>query len=430
MSKPNVLLVICHDLGRHVGCYGVKTVHTPNIDGLAAGGVRFADNFCTAPQCSPSRSSMMTGRYPHANGMMGLAHGPFAWEMHSDERHIARVMRENGYDTVLSGVQHVTQKPQTLGFDEILVGKMTCDEVTGRFCKWLTKRGKTSKPFYAQVGYFEPHRSFDFGGTEPDDELGVWVPPYLKDGDETRIELAAMQGSIRKMDAAFGRILGQLERNDLAEDTLVIFTVDHGIPFPRAKCTLYDPGISTALIMRWPRGGISGGRTCDALVSNVDMVPTLLDLLDLERPANLQGVSFAPCLAGEPCKPRREIFAEKTFHTFYDPMRCIRTDRYKYIVNFHRGCRVEVPTDVQRGGTYRAMLGEIVGGRDDFELYDLGTDPNETKDLAGSDDLKDIEADLRRRLLAWMENTGDPLLEGPVTSPTYLRVRGQLQTGR
>ena len=430
MKKPNVLLVICHDLGRHVGCHGVDTVRSPNIDGLAGEGVRFARNFCTAPQCSPSRSSMMTGRYPHANGMMGLAHGPFQWKMHPEERHVARIMGENGYDTVLSGVQHVTQKPETLGFDRILAGKMTCDEVTERFCKWLTKRGKTSKPFYAQVGYFEPHRSFDFGGAEPDDALGVWVPPYLRDCAETRKELAAMQGAIRRMDGAFGDVLATLERTELADDTIVVFTVDHGIAFPRAKCTLYDPGIGTTLIMRWPGGGISAGATCEDLISNVDLLPTLLDLTGVDLPDNLHGRSFAPYLLGGAHEPRTEIFAEKTFHTYYDPMRCIRTEGHKYIVNFGRGHRVEIPSDIRQGGTFRAMVRELTGKRPDFELYDLKNGPNETENLAGSDNLKEIEANLRRRLLAWMTETGDPLLEGPVASPTHERVCRQLRADR
>ena len=427
MKKPNILLAICHDLGRHVGCYGVDTVQSPHIDGLAAEGVRFTRNFCTAPQCSPSRAAMMTGRYPHANGILGLSHGPFAWEMHPGERHIARICGENGYDTVLSGVQHVTQRPETLGFDEIFGGTRTCDEVSRRFCTWLADRPKTAKPFYAQVGYFEPHRRFDRGGVTPDDTLGVHIPPYLKDCDETRAELAAMQGAIRKMDAAFGEILVALERTGNADDTLVIFTADHGIAFPRAKCTLYDPGIGTAFILRWPGGKISGGRTCDALVSNVDMVPTLLDLLNVEHPANLQGRSFLPLLRDVTRKHRQEIFAEKTFHTFYDPMRCIRTDRYKYIANFHRGYRVEVPTDIQAGDTYRAMLDDLSGPRADFELYDLETDPNETENLAGKPEHHEVEVDLRRRLYDWMKDTGDPLLAGPVASPTYLRVLHGLQ---
>ena len=431
MEKPNVLLVICHDLGRRLGCYEVDTVQSPNIDRLAGEGIRFSRNFSTAPQCSPSRACMMTGRYPHANGMMGLTHGTFGWEMHPEERHIAQILSENGYDTVLSGVQHVTTHPEGLGFKEILNGRRgTCEDVSDRFCRWLKRRPKTTTPFYAQVGYFEPHRPFNHGGATPDDSLGVSVPPYLPDCAETRGELAAMQGVIRKMDAAFGHILSALERTGHAEDTLVIFTVDHGIPFPRAKCTLYDPGLTTALIMRWPRGGIEGGRVCNALISNVDMVPTLLEVLDVAPPDNLQGRSFASCLRGEPCTHRDEIFAEKTFHTYYDPMRCIRTERYKYIVNFHRGYRMEVPTDVQKGGTYRAMLDEISGGRPDFELYDLETDPNETENLAGKPGLEEVEADLRRRLHAWMAGTGDPLLAGPVSSPTSLRVRGQLQSGR
>ena len=122
MDRPNVVLMICHDLGRHLGCYGVETVNSPNIDGFASGAVRFANNFCTAPQCSPSRASMMTGRYPHSNGILCLTHAHFAWRYNEGEVHIAQRFKEAGYRTVLAFIQHVTNDPESVGFDEILKG--------------------------------------------------------------------------------------------------------------------------------------------------------------------------------------------------------------------------------------------------------------------------------------------------------------------
>ena len=417
MSRPNVLLIICHDLGRHLGCCGVETVNSPNVDRLASEGVRFANTFCTAPQCSPSRAAIMTGRYPHANGMMGLAHRPFNWTMHPAERHVARIMSESGYRTALCGSQHVTQHPETLGFEDVFPSNADAVGNSQLFARWLDSRKGDERPFYVQLGFFEPHRPFN--RVPPDDSRGVWVPPFLVDSEETRRDLAAYQGSIRRMDEAVGVAMETLKQQGVAENTLVIFTTDHGMPFPRAKCTLYDPGISTALILRWQAGGVKAGDVRGELLSNVDLLPMLLELVGVALPANLHGRSFAALLRGAQFQPRDAVFAEKTFHTYYDPMRAIRTERWKYIVNFEEGHRIEAPTDILVSGSYLAMIPTLAEHRPHFELYDLVKDPNEKTNLAGNTETANTERDLRRRLYDELKKTGDPLLEGRVVSPTY-----------
>lgn len=426
--RPNILLITCHDLGRHLGCYGVSTVHTPTLDALAAEGVRFARSFCTSPGCSPSRAALATGRYPHANGVLGLAHAHFGWQLAPGERHIAALLAEHGYRTALFGIQHVTYRVETLGFGEIHPER-PADAVAANVSTFLESWRPENGPFYIETNFFEPHRPFDFGGVQPDASRGVYVPGYLPDNEAARSELAAMQGAIRKMDGAVARILEAVRRAHAEETTFVVFTADHGIAFPRAKGTLYDPGIEVALLMRWPAGGIAGGRVLAPLVSNVDVLPTLLEAAGVPAPASLHGRSLMPLLRGERETFRDVVFAEKTFHNEYDPLRCVRTERYKLIARFETSNPVEAPADVMRGPTYATMIEELLRPwAAPFELYDLEADPWERENLSGSPELRALESDLRRKLLVWMEETGDPLLRGPVASPFYARTLEELRS--
>lgn len=416
MQRPNIVLITCHDLGRHLGCYGVPTVRTPFLDGLAAEGARFTNSFCTSPGCSPSRAALATGRYPHSTGVLGLAHAHFGWQLGPDEEHLAALLRDRGYHTALFGLQHVTYRPETLGFQEIFLDR-PADEAVANFRSFLASRPQ-DQPFYAEVNFFEPHRPFDFGGVQPDDSLGVWVPPYLPDTPECRGELAALQGAVHKADQSAAGLDAALTEAGLREDTLVVFTADHGIAMPRAKGTLYDPGIQTALLMRWPAGGIQAGTVVPDLVSNVDVVPTLLDLAGSNpHLPRIQGTSFAGLLRPGPYIPRTAVYAEKTFHNRYDPLRAVRTDRWKLIARFECSDPIEVPADIMRGPTYVQMLPQVLGGVAPFELYDLERDPLEQENLAGQPEHAEVELDLKRRLVDWMLDTSDPLLCGPVASP-------------
>ena len=427
-QKPHVLVITCHDLGQHLGCYGIHPVQSPNLDRLAREGVRFERAFCTAPQCSPSRASLATGRYPHNHGVMGLTHGGFDWELNPGERHVAGLLAEHGYETHLFGLQHVTQDVDRLGFQRLHpfgsghgvgTGSTGSRDVAAGVEAFL-QTPPSSVPLYVEINFFEPHRPYDFGGVEPDTSNGVFVPAYLPQTAEARQEMAALQGAIREVDHAIGRLLDALEHAEFAERTLVIFSADHGLAMPRAKCTLYDPGISIALIARWPEGGLRSGTTVSELVSNVDVLPMILQAAGLPVPQQVQGASLLPCLRGESGRGREAIFAEKTFHSYYDPMRSIRTQRFKYIRNFETGFGVEVPGDVQRGAIFRADPGRYATDRQQLvELYDLLVDPFEQDNLAGSPDYAGIERELDRRLWRWMEETQDPLLRGPIPSPRF-----------
>jgi arylsulfatase A-like enzyme len=248
----------------------------------------------------------------------------------------------------------------------------------------------------------------------------VQVPPYLPQSDAARKEFAELQGVIRAMDTAMGRIWHALTEAGLAQDTWFIFTTDHGLAMPRAKCTLYDPGIKTALLMHAPAFGIVGGRVYDALISNVDIVPTILEMLGLAVPARLHGASFAPLLQARAYTPRTEIFAEKTFHTAYEPQRAIRTARFKLIWNVEAGI-MNVPADIMQSPIYPEMIQKVVKKLPHLELYDLALDANEQTNLHGNPHYAEIFHDLRARLLEWMRETDDPLLRGAIVSPFYQR---------
>lgn len=419
MPVPHIVFITCHDLGRYLGCYG-HSARTPALDALAAEGVRFTRSFCTSPGCSPSRAAIATGRYPHCNGVLGLAHAHFGWELAPDEKHAARLLSEAGYHTVLFGLQHVTFHVESLGFRTVQPAR-SADEVAQNVERLLRDRSPTGEPLYLEINFFEPHRPFDFGGVGPDTAPGIRVPPFLADNEATRSELALMQGAIHKVDLSIARIREALRGAGILEDTLLVFTADHGIAFPGAKGTLYDPGIETALIMSWPAGGIHDGTTPDALISNVDLLPTLLELAGAPVPENIQGRSFRGLLLGSEYRPRAEVFAEKTFHNEYDPIRCVRTERFKLIARFEVSNRIEAPADVMRGGTYPAMIPSTLEPRGAFELYDLEADPVEQNSLAYKPEWAEVRQELTRTLAAWMRETDDPLLKGPVASPFYYR---------
>ncbi len=430
MLQPNIVFITCHDLGRHLSVYGWQSVPSPQLEAIGQRGIVFDNNFCTAPQCSPSRSVLHTGRHAHSNGMMGLAHGHFRWRLHDDEKHIAQYLKDAGYHTALFGIQHLIGDDQatSLGY-EFTHPRGPARELGAAAADYIGKLD--SQPFYVEVGFFEPHRRYDYGDVAPDNSRGVDVPPYIPNIPEAKAEFAEAQGAIGALDSAVGQIFAALEANDLLENTWLIFTTDHGLAMPRAKCTCYDPGIETSLIMHWPAAGLTGGRRIGEMLSHVDMVPTLLDALAIAIPERLQGRSYWPLLQGEVYEPNEFVYAEKTFHTTYEPMRAIRTTTHKLIVNLDQDIAINVPGDIQRSPIYPHMLEQIATHRPHIELYDLQADPNEQHNLAGQSEVAAIERDLKQRLLDWMESTNDPILQGPVPSPYYHdalnMLRGQAQ---
>ncbi|MEV0617866.1 sulfatase [Nonomuraea sp. NPDC050404] len=413
-QSPNIILIHWHDLGTHLGAYGHQGVQSPRLDHLTETSALFTNAFCTAPQCSPSRGSLFTGRYPHANGLMGLAHT--GWEYHQGEQTLPMMLRPAGYESTLIGLQHESSDPHRLGFDHVYspAPSMPADEVAARAAQWLAS--PRDRPFLLTVGFLETHRPYPaerYPAVDPD---SVAVPPYLPDRPTTRDDLAAFYGSIKVADRAVGAILDAADQGPNASDTWIIFTTDHGAAFPRAKGTLYDPGLRVALLIRPPE---DRRRTAviDHPVSLVDVVPTLLDLVGQPIPPTVQGHSFLPALSGRPMGSPAAIFAEKTSHREYDPMRCIRDDGFKYIRNYEPGPRLLLPSDIEGSLTREGMGDEHLRPRAAEELYDLNADPLESVNLADVAEYAPVRDRLAARLDRWQHETGDPILAGPIPAP-------------
>lgn len=430
-DRPNILVITTHDSGRYFGCYGIDELRTPAIDALAADGVCFTRYFATVPICSASRATMLTGRYPQSHGLMDLVHPNAGWKLGDDERHLSHLLRGAGYGTHLFGMQHEAWDVDALAFDEVHAqfrsegGRQFAGEVADEVVEFLTSPNAThaapaaqaardTSPFYAQVGFVETHTPFAREHIEPDDSNGVYIPPYVQPDEPMRQTMAEFQGMLRTVDDAVRTIVDALAASGKQDDTLIVFTTDHGIELPRSKWFLYDPGVEIALVMRWPGGGIDGGETCDHLLANVDFVPTVLELAGIEIPQNIEGVSFAANLADNATDaPRDAVFG---MYQKFD-IRSVRTNEYKLIQHFNFPTdylELPVASDMQMQKRVIPMV----------ELFDLRNDPNEFNNVSDDPAYADVRDELLDRLWRWLEDVDDPLLHGPVRTPSYEQAHG------
>ena len=416
-GRPNIVYLHSHDSGRYLQPYG-HAVPTPNIQKLASQGILFRQAFSAAPTCSPSRASLLTGQCPHSNGMLGLAHRGFSMADYS--RHMLHTLGKAGYHSVLAGLQHIASVPETIGFDELLHPRNTTAAVVAPLAVEFLNR-RPSQPFFLDVGFFETHREYP-EPTALDDPRYLQPPLPLPDTPQTRRDMAGFRASARLLDHGAGMVLDALERNGLAANTLVISTTDHGIAFPRMKCNLTDSGFGVSLILRGP-GPFSGGKVSDAMVSHLDVFPTLCDWLELERPAWLEGRSMLPLLRGEEKELHDEVFAEVNYHASYEPVRAVRTQRFKYIRRYDGRATPVLPNCddspskdlwLEYGWRGRAVPQE--------ELYDLIFDPAEQNNLCADPNSAPALREMRGRLERWMTRTNDPLLKGPVPAPPGAKV--------
>lgn len=409
--KPNILYFIVHDLGRHLGCYGDATIPSPNLDAFAESGVRFTNFYGASTPCSPARGCLMTGRYAHDQGLMGLVnHG---WSFPTPPRTLAHDLADNGYFTQLVGFQHESPDPATLGYQSCWCKSMQAHHVADRAIEFLRTEAAARQPFFLSMGTFEVHLPFKQERYRFDDPAEVALPSFLPDNETARRQMAMFHGAIRFMDEQFARVLAALDESPMRDNTLVIFTTDHGMAFPRAKSTLYDPGIRVAMLMRLPEALGGGGRVCEELLSGIDLRPTLCELVGLPIEPDVQGRSFAPLLTGQgDYRPRREIFSEKNYHDRFDPIRCIRTKRHKYIRNFREGPMCPLPKDIVQAFPPEARRADYKTQRPAEELYDLACDSGEENNLIGRPEHAQVEGELRARLEAWMRETDDPVFAG------------------
>lgn len=408
-DRDNVLLVHWHDLGRHLGAYGHADVSSPRLDQLAAEGILFTRAHATAPLCSPSRGSLFTGRYPQSNGLVGLAH--HGWEYRSGVRTLPHLLTQFGWHTALFGMQHETSYPPRLGFDEFDVSNSFCEYVVEHATNWLTDAPQD--PFLLVTGFFETHRPYPHERYEPADADAVTLPDYLPDLPDVRQDLADFYGAISVADAAVGRLLDTLAETGLDRTTWVVFLTDHGPALPRAKSTLYDAGTGIAMIVRPPTRHQAPALVYDDLFSGVDLVPTLLDLLGLPVPDDVEGLSHAASLLGSiphSTPVRGEVYTMKNYHDSFDPIRAIRTKEFSYIENYAKRPILDLPLDIAESAPGKVMGPLNSAPRPPRELYDLRTDPTERHNLLTgvvTPNAESVANEMSLLLDDWRQKTND-----------------------
>lgn len=412
-DRPNIILFTADDLGwRELGCFGNPHIQTPNIDEIASGGVRFTNAFVTAPSCSASRSSIMTGQMPHSVGVLGLTHVHRQYQMPESVPTMARVLRDAGYSTAIQGKWHVApfRSVKKYGYDDRMNFMKVPNSKNAR--KFITKN--KDRPFFIEINFMQTHRlgngTFKMDPQFPVDPDSIEVPPYwqIPNWPEIRNDVAMYFSQAAGMDLIIGEIMDHLESEGLADKTLVVFVSDNGPPYPGCKITCYDRGIGTPIIMRWPRG-LPSGKVRNQLVSTIDIMPTCLEAAALPVPETVQGSSLMGVATGNTNKVHDEIFAEVTYHVHYAPMRAIRTREWKYIENLSPD-----PTGLdQTTFEWAQKLAKEPGQkccveRPPEELFNIANDPDEKVNLALDDNYSDIKTKLKNKLHAWRKKTRDP----------------------
>lgn len=420
MTIQNILYIHTHDSGTYFQPYGYA-VHTPHLDAFSKDAVCFDQAFCCSPTCSPSRAALLTGRYPHTNGMIGLGNRGFA--ITDYQQHLVNKLNLAGYETVLCGVQHEYARykdhalgAQKIGYHQDITTDCSqyCDQDlvlwdkqnTDVLCDWLQEYDGR-RPFFASMGFFSTHREYPNLSSEEDTITEDQLPAFLTKEETVRHDWAGHVKSLSLFDQNFGAIMKALKEAGLYDSTLIIFTTDHGIPYPFAKCTLFDSGIHVALMMRYP-GAPANGQHYQGLISQIDVAPTICDLMQLQQDEGYQGISFAPVFQDIHQRLRGNIYAEINFHTSYEPTRCIRNERYKLIVSYTGYPHVHL-SNIDNSPTkeYYQQKGMLDGENPMEALYDLELDPTETKNVIHEEAYQKVLQELKAQLAAWQLQTGD-----------------------
>lgn len=421
-NAPNIIFIIADDISwDDIGTYGNSKVKTPNLDKLAKNGLKFENMFLTASSCSPSRTSILTGRYPHNTGAAEL-HTPLPAHL----SFFPGQLRRGGYFTALAGKWH--EGPATKSaYDTLLINRV--DNGEGAELQWinlLNARPK-NKPFFFWLAPLDAHRpwSEQTGGPTHDPAAEVVVPPMLVDTRETREDLKKYYDEIANLDHYVGLLEKELEKQGIAENTLIIFTADNGRAFPGSKTRLYDAGVKTPFLAKWPKG-IKPGLVTRSLISSIDIAPTLLELAGLKPAETIQGKSFASLLKTPDKEFRTYIFAEHNWHDYEAYERSVRSKEFLYIVNKRPLLDNGGPIDANQSPSANALKkaresGKLTKLQNDVflvprpveEFFDNLKDPlqseNEIQNEAYATDI----AKLRRVLKQWQDETGD-------TEPAHL----------
>jgi len=431
-QTPNILLIVSEDNGPDLGCYGNENVHTPVLDQLAESGVRFDNAYVTYSVCSPSRSTLFTGLYPHQNGQIGLA--THKYRMFKDFTSLPEYLKEKGYRTACLGKLHVNPE-SAIPFDyrEIKGSNFAKRGLERYAAKAKDFVEQSDDPFFLMVNFPDAHfpvqKRVEGRPTkivEPD-ELETSLPFVGLTSERLKDYTANYYNCMNRLDESVGMLLDELKSIKALENTVIIYLGDHGAQFSRGKCSNYEGALKVPMMISWP-DVIKPDQNRTELISSIDIVPTILDIANVDKPAELPGYSFIPLCAGESYNKRDYLFADGAGATprMYFPRRSVRGERYKLIHNLLRRENPHVAFYEQQKGHFEAGTSkETVQNADsiwknvyatwknppEFELYDLQNDPLETVNLAHDDRCKTELNRLKKALVNWQNQTNDPLAD-------------------
>ncbi len=434
-QKPNFVIFIADDVSwNDLGCYGNEQVKTPTIDRLADNGLLFHNVYLTTSSCSPSRNSILLGRYPHNTGAAELHTKPPIHMMSLPE-----MLKNNGYHTVHSGKYHQGDFSE-VAFSEI---HRESEKITnggeGMWLENIQTRPK-DKPFFMWFAALDAHRAWgpnEFSGTH--DPASIDPPFYLARADATRKDLARYYDEIYRFDHHIGLVTEELEKQGALDNTMIIIMADNGRPFPHSKTRVNDRGMKTPFIIHWSEK-VAPATETNALVSVIDIAPTFLDLAGIESPASFQGRSFSKLLDNPETGFRNYVFAEHNWHDYEAHERMARNKNFMYILNSRTEQPQMGPADAVGSPSFEDLLrlrgkGELTAIQADIfvtprpkeEFYDYRNDPLQLTNVASRPEYREELQALRDILNQWMEETGDNI-PANLTRDWYLHEPGYVET--
>lgn len=411
-SRPNFVLIIGDDISvDDFGCYGHPSIRTPNIDQLADGGLRFTNAYLTTSQCSPTRCSVITGRYPHNTG---------APELHTDlpegQATFPQVLKDAGYFVSAAGKWHMGEYVKQ-PFDEVVDSKPGGEEL---WVEILQRRPK-EQPFFMWFASHDAHRGWtpDPDSARHKPEAAV-IEPYMIDTPRVREDMAKYYDEIQRLDRYVGLVVKELRDQGVLDNTCILFMADNGRPFARCKTRLYDSGVKTPLVIHWPAGVQIKSSVCHSLVSVIDIAPTILEMAGLKPLRAFQGISMGPLLANPGASIRKYVFAEHNWHGQIAHERMVRYGEYVYIRNAHPqlpqicGLDAQCPQKELRelasqGKLTPAQLDPLLEPRPAEEFFDVSQDSHQIQNLIGDTCYRDTVEHLRGILDEWQNRTGDTI---------------------
>jgi N-sulfoglucosamine sulfohydrolase len=416
-ARPNFIFFIADDVSQEdFGCYGHPSLKTPNVDALAAAGMRFDNAYLTTSSCSPSRCSIITGRYPHNTG---------APELHvrlpDSQVRFPELLREAGYYTVLAGKNHMFSNKDR-AFDKITRGGGPGG--SGDWVEHVQNRPK-DKPFFFWFAAHDAHRGWKISEHAPTySKEEIVVPPYLVDTEGTREDLAAYYHEVSRYDHFIGLVTAELKKQGVLDNTMIVVAADNGRPFPRCKSRLYDSGIKTPWVVHFP-AVIKSPSATQSLVSVIDLSATCLELAGIDKPACIQGVSFLPILRDHSASVRDMTFSEHNWHVYKNHERMLRFGDFLYIKNNYPNqpnlCYEahQDPAGVdlwkaQAAGTTSPQQQQIFANPcPPEELYRVSKDPHQLSNIVANPEYAAVLKQARGLIQAWTEQTADSMPDNP-----------------